>query len=745
MFKFKLTLMQKLLLGNALFIIPVIVLLKEMVSVEEENVNFAEQERLGVEYHKPLLNILEHVSRHKLFASRAADGDLGSRSALTAVATQVDAGFSELQLVQKKIGDALQVTDEGLLKRKRDHLKPTKLESQWQEIKSRMSSLKATESNDLHTSLISGIRGLISHVGDTSNIILDPDLDSYYLGEAELGALPQLIDRLQDVAVTTEGIMRKGKMTEEEHYQLAIFENMLKQADAERIKTDIETAIIEDENFYGLSENLKANITPSYTQLMANLEAFVKNLNAINAGKDTNIDSFLANSEKTMVSAYKLWGNVSAEFDTLLKKRIEAKNQNILVSLYWGIGALIFATFFSFLIGKSLRKSLTESLTASVTRLKECAAVTNSSSEELVETSQNLSSSSTEQAAAIQETVATLNEINAMVTKSLDNAAKSAAVANTSQNTAISGKASVEEMIRAIGDINESNQDIMKQIEESNRQISDIIKIINEIGNKTKVINDIVFQTKLLSFNASVEAARAGEHGKGFAVVAEEVGNLAQMSGNAAKEISEMLNSSMDKVNGIVSDTKTKVERLVSLGKAKVEAGTAVANKCGTALEEIVRTVSDVNLMVDEISKAAQEQAKGVNEITKAMHQLDETTQQNADMSSKTAEYAGDLSKNSATLSKIVTNLEKEILGTSSKKKSAEKEETAENEKDVKETPTVEEKTPKKKANPKVVSIAKKAKNEPEVDMKPASEASVVKKAVGSDLPGENDPRFEDA
>jgi methyl-accepting chemotaxis protein len=86
----------------------------------------------------------------------------------------------------------------------------------------------------------------------------------------------------------------------------------------------------------------------------------------------------------------------------------------------------------------------------------------------------------------------------------------------------------------------------------SNDEISSIVKVIAEIGDKTKVINDIVFQTKLLSFNASVEAARAGEQGKGFAVVAEEVGNLATMSGKAAEEISSMLGDSMGKVELIV-------------------------------------------------------------------------------------------------------------------------------------------------------------------------------------------------
>ena len=102
-----------------------------------------------------------------------------------------------------------------------------------------------------------------------------------------------------------------------------------------------------------------------------------------------------------------------------------------------------------------------------------------------------------------------------MVTKSAENAKRSREVATTSLTTANHGKVSVEKMIEAIEDINRSNNHIVEQINQSNGKITEIVKVISEIGSKTKVINDIVFQTKLLSFNASVEAARAGEHGKG--------------------------------------------------------------------------------------------------------------------------------------------------------------------------------------------------------------------------------------
>ncbi len=203
----------------------------------------------------------------------------------------------------------------------------------------------------------------------------------------------------------------------------------------------------------------------------------------------------------------------------------------------------------------------------------------------------------------------------------------------------------------------------MVQVNQSNLQMADIIKVIHQIGEKTKVINDIVFQTKLLSFNASVEAARAGEHGKGFAVVAEEVGNLAQMSGNAAREISDMLAGSISKVETIVQETKTKVESLISLGKQKVDSGVSVAKQCAEVLTEIVDNVSKVSGLAHEISSASQEQAQGVAEINKAMSQMDTVTQQNAATSEETASAAEELSAQAETLKSAVEDLVRTVEG----------------------------------------------------------------------------------
>lgn len=146
--------------------------------------------------------------------------------------------------------------------------------------------------------------------------------------------------------------------------------------------------------------------------------------------------------------------------------------------------------------------------------------------------------------------------------------------------------------------------------------------MILEIAEKTKVINEIVFQTKLLSFNASVEAARAGEQGKGFAVVAEEVGNLATMSGNAAQDISNMLGESTAKVQEIVRQTKEEMSRLTTQSKNDVENGIKVARDCDVVLNEIVKNVNHVDQLVREITEASKnlsQQALSLNSISQTL------------------------------------------------------------------------------------------------------------------------------
>ncbi|MDD4976503.1 MAG: methyl-accepting chemotaxis protein [Bacteriovorax sp.] len=319
--------------------------------------------------------------------------------------------------------------------------------------------------------------------------------------------------------------------------------------------------------------------------------------------------------------------------------------------------------FLSLFVGQYMISLITKAISKVAGSLLGSAGEVMSASQQIASSAEELSQATTEQAASLQETSSSIEEISSMVNANTENAKQSSVVSGQSLSTAERGKIVVEHMIKAIGDINTSNTGIMNQINETNKEIENIVNIINEIGNKTKVINDIVFQTKLLSFNASVEAARAGEQGKGFAVVAEEVGNLASMSGAAALEITNMLDGSIITVEAIVRDSKEKIGKLILNGKEKVETGTRVAHECEEVLNEIVSSVASVSMLISEISTASEEQAQGVREITKAIAQLDQVTMQNSTNSAESANAAGMLSTQAEQLNVLVQALAQTIEG----------------------------------------------------------------------------------
>lgn len=362
--------------------------------------------------------------------------------------------------------------------------------------------------------------------------------------------------------------------------------------------------------------------------------------------RETLIVEMRKNVEELHVATAKTLNQMSAE-----------ANSNAAHALWLSIFIFIASVTVSVVIAALVLRSLSQAISEVVKNLSDGSAQVTSAATQIASASQELSQATTEQAAALEQTAASVEEMNSMVSKNTDNAASTAELSGKSTDASNRGKLVVEKMIQSMEQIDKSNATIMEQVNESNKQVAGIVKVIEQIAKKTQVINDIVNKTELLSFNASVEAARAGEHGKGFAVVAEEVGNLARMSGSAAEEISALIDSSVENVNKIVQETASKVSRLIEDGKTAVEQGTSVAHQCNDVLNEIVTNVGTVSTMSSDIASASQEQSRGINEITKAMAQLDQMTQQNAATSEECAAAAEELSAQSEMLKNTVTHL----------------------------------------------------------------------------------------
>lgn len=320
--------------------------------------------------------------------------------------------------------------------------------------------------------------------------------------------------------------------------------------------------------------------------------------------------------------------------------------------------SLLIVVLISFYITNGLSKQIEEVVEA----FSVSAHDVQNSSQKMDLISNKLYKSVQTQISSITESAAAMDEITAMLKNNTKSSQNAASLSADSKASAIKGKETVVQMIGEVKEISKSYDDIHFSLDKNNEDINKIIQVIAEIAKKTTVINEIVFQTKLLSFNASVEAARAGESGKGFAVVAEEIAKLAEMSGKAANDISDMLNSSQEQVRDLAETTKSRITTIVSKGRSKVENGTQVADSCMLQLDNILLSVNHLDSTILEITSAIHEQSTGVEEVNTAMKYLENATHETTDMSERSRLSSQDLKSQSHALRESIQALRK-ILG----------------------------------------------------------------------------------
>ena len=252
-------------------------------------------------------------------------------------------------------------------------------------------------------------------------------------------------------------------------------------------------------------------------------------------------------------------------------------------------------------------KRMQDSLVNMVSMVHESSVSVASASQQIAEGTNDLSSRTEEQASALEQTAASMEELNSTVRQNADNSRKANQLATAATAIAIEGGEAMADVVRAMRDINESSG-----------KISDIIGVIDSIA----------FQTNILALNAAVEAARAGEQGRGFAVVASEVRSLAGRCADAAHEIKKLISASVDRVRD----------------------GSALVDRAGHKMHEVVESIRRVTDIVGEITSASGEQSQGVDQINVAVTQMDQTTQQNAALVEEMAAAATSLNQQATEL-----------------------------------------------------------------------------------------------
>jgi methyl-accepting chemotaxis protein len=255
--------------------------------------------------------------------------------------------------------------------------------------------------------------------------------------------------------------------------------------------------------------------------------------------------------------------------------------------------------------------SMIQAMMDMVASLTETSREVQVGAEEISRGNLSLSGRTEEQAASLEQTASSMEQMTSIVRNNADNAVKANELAGAAREQAERGGTVVNSAVAAMSAINVAS-----------KKIADIIVLINEIA----------FQTNLLALNAAVEAARAGEHGRGFAVVASEVRNLASRSAAAAKEIKALIEDSA----------------------AKVEEGTKLVGESGKVLGEIVTRVKAVTDVMGEIASSSREQACGIEQVNKAVTSMDAVTQQNAALVEQASAASEALTEQAKNLTRLI-------------------------------------------------------------------------------------------
>lgn len=254
---------------------------------------------------------------------------------------------------------------------------------------------------------------------------------------------------------------------------------------------------------------------------------------------------------------------------------------------------------------------LVENVSLSLSKVEASAQSVSSASAQISAGNEDLSSRTEEQAASLEQTAASMSELSETVRQTAENTRLASQLAKNAHEISEDSAGRVRTLLSTMGDIRGSSA-----------KITDIIALIEGIA----------FQTNILALNAAVEAARAGEQGRGFAVVAGEVRNLAQRSSSSAREIKELIESSM----------------------GFVEAGSAQAEGVGENMSRMNDAVRQVTDLVDEISVAASEQSQGIGQVHQAVNQMDDVTQQNAALVEEASAASRSLMEQAAALNQLV-------------------------------------------------------------------------------------------